>query len=461
MNDVGRSRAAKPRILSFCRPYLVADFRANLAAVADEFELDFLTDGRAPGTRDTRTRFYENLRNERRCAELDEATEAEVRARCRLLRNVPAARARALMHAMALVLAHELDSFRPGAVLCHMVDEYVTHLLAILATRRGARFVGYAHSYFPGLLQLTQYAHGGAFDVREPADDEVERILDTIGQRIYRQNYMQRSSYTLARHLYGLARYRLKLAVFRTKSILERDPWNLHYAITPFVVERRRLRDFPRGSDFAADWSKALRELVARSGRPVVYLPLAYFPESTLDYWVRDTRILRYEDLSIEMIRTLARDHVVVVKEHLHMMGCRDSSFYPRLRAEAQVVSVHPHEYSNDVLAASDAVVLGAGSVGVEATIRDKPVLSYCDSSYWFAASGATALALDDLTSWPAHVGHVLRTHAPLSAAAKHRFIGQCLRSTARPRPGGRRWPFMDIEDLRSVLRLAVRQEVQ
>src|SRR5688500_19087232 len=116
MNDVGRSSAAKPRILSFCRPYLVADFRANFAAVADELELDFLTDGRAPGTRDTRARFYENLRNERRCVELDAATEAEVLARCRLLRNLPAATARALMHAMALVLAHELDRFRPGAV---------------------------------------------------------------------------------------------------------------------------------------------------------------------------------------------------------------------------------------------------------------------------------------------------------------------------------------------------------
>jgi hypothetical protein len=311
------------------------------------------------------------------------------------------------------------------------------------------------------LLQLTQYAHGGAFDVREPPDAEVGRVLDAISQRVFRQNYMQRSSYTLARHLYGLARYRVKLAVFRAKSVLEHDPWNLHYTITPFVVERRRLRDFPRAEDFAADWSNELRELVARTGRPVVYLPLAYFPESTIDYWVRDTRILRYEDLTIEMIRTLARDYVVVVKEHLHMMGCRDSAFYRRLRAEAHVVSVHPHEYSNDVLAASNAVVLGAGSVGVEATIRDKPVLSYCDSSYWFAASEATALTLDDLSSWPAKVAHALRTHAPSSDAAKHRFIGHCLRSTVRPRPGGRRWPLMDVDDLRIVLRTAVRQEVQ
>src|SRR4029453_18358170 len=62
--------ATRPRILGFCRPYLTADFAANLAPVADEFEIEFLTDGYSPGTRDTRAAFYANLRTRAVCPEL-------------------------------------------------------------------------------------------------------------------------------------------------------------------------------------------------------------------------------------------------------------------------------------------------------------------------------------------------------------------------------------------------------
>ena len=52
----GAALGTKVRVLSFCRPYLISDFRSNLAPVADEYEIDYLTDGHAPGTRDTRAR---------------------------------------------------------------------------------------------------------------------------------------------------------------------------------------------------------------------------------------------------------------------------------------------------------------------------------------------------------------------------------------------------------------------
>ncbi|HEY7639571.1 MAG TPA: hypothetical protein VH814_07590 [Steroidobacteraceae bacterium] len=456
MSEVAAQAATKPRILSFCRPYLTADFCANLAPVSAEFEIAFLTDGRSPGTPDTRAQFYDNLRHERRCAELDAAAQADVMARCRLLRNLPPATATGLMHAMAVTLAAELDRFQPDVVLCHMVDEYVTHLLAILAARRGVPFIGYAHSYFPGLLQITQHAHGRPVEARAVPDEEVARVLETIRQRTFRQNYQQRPTYSLRRHLWGLLRYRIKLAAFGVKSVLERDPWNMHYSITPYVVERRRLRDFPRPSDFAADWAADLRALQAGSGKRVLYVPLAYFPESTLDYWILDKRILRYEAVTLEMLRTLARDFIVVAKEHLHMMGARDVAFYAALRAIPGVVSVHPLEYSNDVLAAADAVLLGAGSVGVEATLRDKPVFSYSDSSYWFAASRATFLRLDEIERWSSRIAQVLGAYRPLDERAKREFLRTCLSSTVRPRAGGRRWPLIEIEDLRALLRIAL-----
>lgn len=456
-SGVGR----KPRILVFCRPYLVPDFRANVAPVLDEFDVEFLTDGRAPGTRDTRSAFYARLRRAERCPELDAATEVDVRSRCRLLRNLPEETALNLMHAMACVLVEELDRIAPRAILCHQVDEYITHLLCVLGARRGIRFIGYAQSYFPSLVQVMQHAHGEAIDVREPDDAEVEAVHERIAQRSFRQNYAQRGNYTIAQHVKGIARYAVKRLVFGAKSILERDPWNLHYAVTPYIVERRRLRDFPRQRHFANNWQAELERLKSESARRVVYLPLAYFPESTVDYWVRDRRILDYERVTLETIRALARRHIVIVKEHLHMMGGRDAAFYRQLISEPGVVSVHPMEYSNDVLAASDAVVVGGGSVGVEATIRGKPVLTYCDTSYWFRPSGATLLSLRDIPSWSRYVDEALARHRPLGPDEVREFLRACLRSTVRPRPGGRRWPLIEATQLRMLLRAGLAETTQ
>ena len=449
------SSGRKPRVLSFCRPYLTADFHSNFAPLAGEFDFEFLTDGRSPGTPDTRARFYAALRSGRRCDELDEATQADVMMRCRLLRNLPEQTARRLLHAMAHVLGGVLDRWQPQVIMCHQVDEYVTHLLSLLGARRGILFVGYARSYFPGLIQVMRQAHGEGLPLREPGDAEVDNVLNVIAQPLFRQDYSQRANYSLARHIKGLARYRVKQVVFGAKALLEQDPWNLHYAITPYVVERRRLRDFPRPGDFAADWVAQLGRLSAADGRRVVYIPLAYFPESTIDYWVRDTRILRYEEMTLAMARALAQRYIVVVKEHRHMMGGRDTTFYRRLRDEPGVVSVHPMEHSNQVLAAADAVIVGAGSVGVEAAIRGKPVLSYCDTSYWYAASGASLLSLGELDGWPRRVEDALRAYRQPSERETREFVRACMRSTVRSRDGGRIWPLVDIADLRTLLQTA------
>lgn len=444
------------RFLVFCRNYLVADFRDNVEPVRGEFEFEFLTDGSAPGTRDTRLPFYEALARGQRCAEIDEVTESDVVTRCRLLRNIDAAQARRMVHAMACVLATELDRIRPHGVVCHWVDEYVTHLLSILATRRGARFIAYAFSYFPGRAQLVQRSDGLAFDVREPDDAEISSTLQSIAPAHFRQDYAQPTQYSRWRHALRVARYQVKRAAFAIKSRLERDPWNLHYAVTPFIVERRRLSDFPSASLFSADWRTSLSELMTRRpGLPVAYLPLAYFPESTTDYWVADTSILDYENRVLEICRALSSRMIVVVKEHLHMLGARRPAFYAQLNAIGSTLSVDPAESSNIVLQAIDAVVMGGGSVGVEAYLRDKPVFSYCHDSFWFRPSGAFALDLAAIDGWSDRIVEGLSKYRPPAEQARREFVRSCLRSTVRTRPGARRWLLMDPTDLRQVLSAA------
>jgi len=440
----------KPAVFVLCRPYLVPDFRENVASLADSFEFHFLTDGHSPGTADTRARFYARLGSAPPVPGFTAEDEDDVVARCRTLRSLPRPQALAMARAMASVIVEELERIRPVVVLSHMVDDYVTHLTAELARRRGLRFVGYAYSYFPGRIQATLYANGTPHRLREPADGEVAETLAEISQRTFRQNYLQKDEYTRPRHFKAMLRYRAKQVVFALRAWREKDPLHLHYLCLPYVVERRHWRDFPSATDFHGDWRERLAG--ARQDKPVVYMPLGYFPEATIDYWIEDRRILAYQDEVLRICRELGREFRVVVKEHLHMLGGRSPDFYRALRDTPGVVSVPPLEFSNEVLAGADLVLMGAGSVGVEAHIRGKPIASFCARSYWFAASGATYLDLARIDTWPGLIRACLAGHRPPDEAQRAEFVRECLRSTMRTARAGRVWPICHPDDLRLAL---------
>lgn len=449
------TRSDKPVVLLFCRPYLVEDFRANFAPFSEKYDFRHLTDGRWPGTDDTREAFYRHMKAGSVSQILTDADRVDIIRRCRLLRNLPERRAAMLAEAMACALGEWFDHIEPQLVVCHMVDEYVTHLVSLLARKRGIRYIGYAYSFFPDLIQVTEFENGQPLNIREPSPDEVQAVIDRLTQGYFRQDYGQRTNYSRKQHVLGLFRYRVKQGVFWAKALRDRDPWNVHYAITPYIVERRRLTDYPSETDFDVDWKQRISS--GREGnKGVTYLPLGYFPESTIDYWTPNSAIIDYESMIVKMARSLAADFIVVIKEHPHMLGARDRAFYDRLRSIDGVVLVHALAYSSEVMRLSDCVVLGAGSGGVEAVLTDKPVFSYVDTSYWFAASGATYLDLDDIDSWPEQIRALITAHVPLEAKEKAAFIAHCLASTIRQRPGKKRWPHCDLADLDRLLSLGL-----
>ncbi|MGL4812384.1 MAG: hypothetical protein ACRCXM_11460, partial [Beijerinckiaceae bacterium] len=207
MSGVERAAGLPKRILIFCRAYLVDDFRANVEPIAAEFDFHFLCDGKKPGTDDTRALFYQYLRAGTGFPLLDSAERDDVIARCRLLRNIPRAKAEKLVNAMGSALQEWFVRINPHAVLCHMVDEYVTHLTSTIARKRGIAYVGYAGSFFPGRIQLTQFGNGVAFDVREPDVVEIDSTIATILQPRFRQDYAQKLAYSRGRHAKLTARY--------------------------------------------------------------------------------------------------------------------------------------------------------------------------------------------------------------------------------------------------------------
>jgi hypothetical protein len=271
-------------------------------------------------------------------------------------------------------------------------------------------------------------------------------MMSSITRARFRQNYGQAvASYSFARHVQRVARYCVKRVYFATKGILERDRLQAHYALTPFIAERRSLLDYPASRLFERDWRSALSAL---GDAPVIYMPLGYFPESTIDYWTSDRSILDYEEKVLEMARSLGRRFRLLVKEHPHMVGVRSPRFYGALATIPNVVLAGPFEYSSDIMEAAAGVVLGGGSGGVEAVLFDRPVFTFCDTIYWYKPSGARFLDLRDIGGWAKVIAEGLKSYRPMTPAEKLQFLATCLESTVLVRPGGRRWPLTDTRQM-------------
>lgn len=446
------STKRRPRVLVFSRSYLIRDFQNNVAGLSDRWEFLFLTDGKKNGVNDTRELFYRNFRLGAECDELSPDQVDDCIARCRLLRNLPRADATRRLHAMASALSEWFDRYRPDLILCQMVDEYVTHLVSILSSSRGVPFVCYAYSFFPGYVQVAGHWDGRPVLFREPHSDEINDAVARISQAGFRQQYGQPPEYSLRRHLWSIGRHYLKRCIFRIKGVLEQDPLNVHYAVTPFVADRTKVWNYPRQSNFQANW----RDELAASARTAIYVPLAFFPESTIDYWVSDRAALNYEDKTIEMLTELSKKFVIVVKEHPHMAGVRPVDFYRRIRSLQNVILAPTETYSTEILDRCAAILLGGGSGGVEAVLRDKPIFTYCNNSYWFSASKATFLDLGDLDRWPSVILEAMNSARSFTNEQKRDFIRHCLKTTMVCRPGGKRWPLTEQDQLSLLLQAAL-----
>ena len=442
-----------PRVLVFCRDYLIDDFRQALGPHASDYDFHYLTDGSYVGVSDTRSRFYARLATATRQTNWNEGDEDDVIARCRLLRGLPRAQSLRMLRAMLSILVEEFDAIDPVMVYAQMVDEYVTHLVSEVARRRGIVYAGICYSYFPEKIQATRYWMGAPCDFRAPDRIEAESTLETISPHTFRQNYQMAPSYDRLSHLMAVSRYWLKRAVFPLLGRLKRDSLNIHYACLPFVAERRRLGDYPTSSWFHGDWRERLARAKELRGVRAIYLPLGYFPESTIDYWVGNRLALDYENLVVEICEALAGDHVVLVKEHTHMLGARDPMLYRRLSKIPGLINIPPFEFSNDALAASDAVLLGGGSIGVEAHLRDKPVFTFCDTSYWFEPTASVFIDLSRIVEWPDVIGRALASSTRNEADDKVEFVRKCLASTLRLEKVGKTWPIPVQEDLSLLLK--------
>lgn len=372
------------KILVYVREY----FKYNYVPLFNKIDfanIDYLTDFPTIGMHNIRDLFYTELNNlstnQRSPLFLD-----EVVYRCRYLRSLTRKQALRLSEAMYNVMFNLIKMGRYKVVFGQFIDDYITHVLYLAAKDLNVPYVGLCESYFSGYTQVTTNPDGRPFIFRDVENSEAQLVLDMYSRPNYRRDYTSSISWSLQSHLKKVAKYHLKLILFNFLKIYKNDPMNLHYNIQNIVAQPKKITDFPTKKYFDYDWSKRL----VGNANQCVYLPLSVTPECSVDYMVSNMDFIDYENKIIEILRELSLCRLVLVKEHMHMLGSRKKDFYDKIRGIRNVLLIPPDTISNNILEEIKPIVLvGASSPGVEAAMRRLSIITFSSTSYWFGFSNA------------------------------------------------------------------------
>jgi hypothetical protein len=302
--------------------------------------------------------------------------ERDIVLRCRLLRGIPMSVALKHLRAAWLAMGEMLDRERPDLILSETIDSYVMDVLYFQAVERGIHFIGLVPTFISGYFRIS--ARGEYNSSRLVSATEAASVLDRLLQKSYRPDFIKNSDSKLI--FYALGRWlrnAIKIPYFFIKRLNRSERFNYHNWAT-LIVARDWFCWFPSFRLGYSDWNAK----ISNSGKPIIYIPLQMIPEATVDYWCDDLAAVDYDSYLIKLTQHLSADFTLLIKEHPNVLGYRNPKLYHLLQNNTAIVFAPTAVNSHELIEAADAILVWTGSVGFEAAIRGKPVLTTCKPYY-------------------------------------------------------------------------------
>ena len=302
---------------------------------------------------------------------LDVKTVNEILARCRVLRCLDRKTAIPMALAMADAFEIVLKHVKPTVILSFPIDRYVSDVLEYLARAHGIPYFELTVSPLPGMAMLTRK---GTLFVRdedpvvEMVDDYVARLVKTSFVPAYAQGI---SNFSLLRFLKIFFYWRIRGFAFKLISLVKRDPLNLHYLDSQAFLEHKvTLRDSRILKLCDYGWREKLADF--KSVKTVLF-GLTVFPEASIDYWVKQLDLIKYEEMMLEAAQVFSRaGYLVLVKDHPQQFGFRKKGFVEQLVKLKNVIFL-PYEVSaNEVLSICDTNFTCTGTLGLQSALIGK-----------------------------------------------------------------------------------------
>jgi capsular polysaccharide biosynthesis protein len=291
-------------------------------------------------------------------------------------------------------LERVFDDVRPDAVVPEVGNETIRVASHLIGLRRGIPVLFLLYTIFPRPLRLyVDTLHAPIVDPEEV------RALSTDEQA--EVEAFRRSFTTAAKPIREYRRMPIELrrvGVFagHLRRSLSEDRDNDY--LRPWRLLRTNIAEWLR--------AKAAKPFYDRldATRPFVYFPL----HVTDDYKI--TRIIPHcvdqVSLAEQVADALPVGYDVVLKEHPMSVGRNSLRLLRRLRRRPNVRLVPPRTSSHELIRRSEAVAVISSTVGLEALLYDKPVLTL--GRPFYAGYGVT-LDVDSFAELREKVPEVLR----------------------------------------------------
>lgn len=304
--------------------------------------------------------------------------------RCRYLRSLPKAEAVLKARAMTLALERIIEKYQPDIIFGMVMDSYVLDITDLLMRERNSQYVGFLNNMINGYSRLT--ARGELIQLNEPSMEMIEDALNNLGARHYvpnmQKDFMWNTS-PLSMYFTKYIKEKIKIVYYALKKIMDRDPDNFYYntvaaksCMSCRSVDQIFFRRFEEKRWLQKiDAAKANQKLI-------VYLPLQFYPECSVDYWGTQIQFSSFYSVVEKIMATTYHKIILLVKEHPSAMGLRKSEFYEQFSRNEAIHLIPFDVPSNEVIEKSDMVLTWTGSVGVEAIMRDKPLMTFGEAYY-------------------------------------------------------------------------------
>lgn len=300
----------------------------------------------------------------------------EIIIRCRALRNTSYTNAKKLI-SRAYLFFVELykKEGKLKLIVTGAIDNYVMDLMHRLGVDAGIKFIGVTDSFMSPTYKLITI-RGELNHFSNPSTEQIDEVIQTIKSRAT-STIVPSLSKALRQAIYDVGSYVYRFIVRYCFKHLVLGRLEYEYQFAPKLSKLNSLDKL-----FAIRYLKPLNLSKLDAKKKTAYVPLHYYPEATVDYWVNDPFHVDYYISLFDTIKQLIEsDFQVIVKEHPAYFLARPSSIYMELnKLGCQLVS--PFVTAKEVISKVDLVVVWNGSTGIEAIINQKPVVKVTNSYY-------------------------------------------------------------------------------
>jgi hypothetical protein len=326
---------------------------------------------------------------------------ADIIARCRVLRALPEDQAMAMIGAITIAWSELLDRFKPDLFIATRVDSYVLDVLDRLLVARDIPYVGWWRAAVtPKMIFFTR--RGEHIPVREPADEEIEAFIARVAADEFRATSLRNGARFDApafvrKRLY----YIFRDAYLAVESVLRRDRLGYRYLASSRTVPEYqvRFRDWTLVRRLRTTWEAAFNETPFEKR---VFVGLQVNPESTIDYYVKDVRLLHCRTVLQALVDAFApRGYRIFIKDHPNMFGMRRADFFDGFLRSGAVVPVPYDVPSPPLVDQSLTTFTWSGTVGLQSAMRGhRPIV--VEPPYLVDGPFVQLKTFDDIAKLPA-----------------------------------------------------------